>query len=107
MVSGLGGPESPVEQVLRHALEKLRTRDGVNLDRLRAGATGVAAPLLGLAAVRRYSSVHEVDLARAAVAVVGECVRDALNGSDRIVADAVLGLGVFARTYLQHGIDPR
>src|SRR6266480_2001079 len=101
-------PDSPAaEKVLCHALEKLRARDGVNLARLQAGANGVAAPLVALKAVRRYASVHDVDLAGAAVIVIGECVRDALNGTDRIVADAVLALGVFAEAYLDHGVHPR
>jgi len=102
-----GVRESPDELVLTHALEKLRMRDGLTVGRLQAGATGVAAPLVGLAAVRRYASIHDLDLAQAAHAVVAECVRDALTGSDRIVADAVLALGVFADAQHRRGIEPR
>lgn len=101
------GRESPNELVLTHALEKLRARDGLTLARLEAGATGVAAPLLSLAAVRRYASIHNLELSRAALAVVAECVRDALNGTDRIVADTVLALGVCADAQYRYGIDPR
>jgi ribokinase len=106
-MTDLGVRESPAELVLCHALEKLRARDGLTPARLRAGATGVAAPLMNLAGVRRYASVHDVDIAQAALAVVGDCARDALNITDRIVADAVLALGIFAEAYIRHGIEPR
>ena len=99
--------ESPDEQVLRHALEKLRARDGVTVPRLRATASDVAAPLLRLRTVRRYASVHGVDQFEAARAVVAECVRIELPGTHRIVADAVLAAGVFADAYARHGIEPR
>jgi ribokinase len=99
--------ESPDEQVLRHALEKLRARDGLTISRLRATASDAAAPLLRLRTVRRYANVHGVDHFEAARAVVAECVRIELPGTHRIVADAVLGSGVFADAYARHGIDPR
>ena len=95
------------EWVLCHTLEKLRTREGLRPARLRAEARGVAEPLLSLASVRRYSAVFDLDLAQAAVAVVGECVREGLNGTDRIVADAVLGLGLFLDAYREYGLDQR
>lgn len=101
------GRASPDEAVLIHVLEKLRARDGMTLRRLEAAAHGVAAPLLGLAAVRRYASLHNIGHAQAALAVVAECVRDALTGTDRIVADAVLALGVFADTNYHNAIEPR
>ena len=94
--------------VLTHALEKLRARDGVSLAHLQAaGANGTAVALLNLAAVRRYSTVHELDPPRAAVAVVAETVRDSLTGSYRLVADAILGLGIFARQYERAGVERR
>ncbi|MET0416327.1 MAG: PfkB family carbohydrate kinase [Actinoplanes sp.] len=99
--------ESADELVLCHALEKLRAREGLHPARLQAEARGVAEPLLNLAAVRRHSAVFDLDVAHAAVAVVGECVRDGLNGTDRIVADTVLGLGLFRDSYLGHGVGAR
>jgi ribokinase len=99
--------ESPDELVLMHALEKLRTRDGLTLARLRAGANGVVAPLFNLAAVRRYASSHDVDVSQAALAVITECLRDALGGTYRIVADAILAAGVSADAYRRHGIEAR
>lgn len=99
--------ESPDEQVLRHALEKLRARDGLTIARLRASASDAAAPLLRLKTVRRYANVHGVDQFEAARAVVAECVRIELPGTNRIVADAVLGAGVFADAYARHGIEAR
>ena len=93
--------------VLTHALEKLRTREGVTLARLEGEAHGVAEPLLNLTAVRRYATIHNVELSRAALAVVSECVRDGLVGSHCIVADAVLALGVFAEEHYRHFVDAR
>jgi ribokinase len=98
---------SPDELILTHALEKLRARDGVTLTRLEAAAQGVAAPLLSLSAVRRYASIHHVKLPHAALAVVVGCVRDSLIGTDRIVADAVLALGIFADANYRHAVEPR
>jgi ribokinase len=95
------------ERVLCHALEKLRAREGLRPARRRAEAKGVAEPLLSLSSVRRHSAVFDLDIAQAAVAVVGECVREGLNGTDRIVADAVLGLGLFLDAYREYGIDRR
>jgi ribokinase len=99
--------ESADELVLCHALEKLRMRGGLHPMRLRAEARAVAEPLLNLSAVRRHSAIADLDAAHAAVAVVGECVRDDLNGTERIVADGVFGLGLFRDLYLQHGISQR
>ena len=100
-------PGSADERVLCHAMEKLRAREGLRPARLRAEARGVAEPLLSLSSVRRHAAVFDLDIAQAAVALVGECVRDGLNGTDRIVADAVLGLGLFADAYRASGIDRR
>jgi ribokinase len=98
--------KSSNELVLTHTLEKLRRRDGLTLTRLEAGADEVAAPLLSLASVQRYASIHHVELARAALAVVAQCVQEALVGTDRIVADAVLALGTLDAHYRQD-VEPR
>jgi ribokinase len=98
---------SPDALVLTHALEKLRARDGLTHSRLDNSRSVEAAPLLGLAAVRRYAAVHDMELAQAALDVIRECVRESLHGSQCIVADAVLGLGTFSDTYTQNGIEPR
>ncbi len=92
---------SPDALVLTHALEKLRARDGLTHSRLDNSRSVEAAPLLGLAAVRRYAAVHDIELAQAALDVVKECVRENLHGSHCIVADAVLGLG-----YILRGLHP-
>ncbi len=88
---------SPDAIVLTHALEKLRARDGLTSSRLENSRNIESGPLLGLAAVRRYAAVHDIELSQAALDVIRECVRDNLQGSQRIVADAVLGLAVFFR----------
>jgi ribokinase len=98
---------SPDALVLTHALEKLRARDGLTHSRLDNSRSVEAAPLLGLAAVRRYAAVHDIELAQAALEVIKECVRENLRDSQRIVADAVLGVGAFSEAYGQHGIEPR
>ncbi len=99
--------ESPDALVLMHAFEKLRARDGLTPARLQAGMNGVAAPLFGLASVRRYASSHDAELPQAVVAVIAECVRDALHGTYRIVADAILAMGVCAGAQRDYGIEPR
>ena len=98
---------SPDALVLTHALEKLRARDGLTHSRLDNSRSVEAAPLLGLAAVRRYAAVHDIEPAQAALDVIGECVRESLHGSQCIVADAVLGLGAFSEAYAGHSIGPR
>ena len=98
---------SPDALVLTHALEKLRARDGLTHSRLDSSRSVEAAPLLGLAAVRRHAAVHDIELAQAALEVIKECVRESLHGSQCIVADAVLGLGTFSEAYIGNGIEPR
>ena len=98
---------SPDALVLTHALEKLRARDGLTHSRLDNSRSVEAAPLLSLAAVRRHASVHNMELAQAALDVIKECVRESLHGSQCIVADAVLGLGTFSEAYSRSGIEPR
>jgi ribokinase len=98
---------SPDAQVLTHALEKLRARDGLTHSRLENSHSIEATPLLGLAAVRRHAAIHDIELPQAALDVTRECVRDNLYESQRIVADAVLGLGIFSETYIEHDINPR
>ena len=98
---------SPDALVLIHALEKLRARDGLTHSRLDNSRSVEAAPLLGLAAVRRHAAVHNLELAQAALDVIKECVRESLHGSQCIVADAVLGLAIFSEDYTRNGIDPR
>jgi ribokinase len=98
---------SPDALVLTHALEKLRARDGLTHSRLDNSRSVEAAPLLGLAAVRRYAAVHDIELAQAALEVIKECVRENLRDSQRIVADAVLGVGAFSEAYVRHGIQQR
>ena len=93
--------------VLTHTLEKLRAREGVTLARLEGDAHGVAEPLLNLAAVRRHATIHNVERSQAALAVVSECVRDGLIGSHRIVADAVLALGIFSEEHYRHFVEAR
>jgi ribokinase len=100
----MGSPPDALH--LTHALEKLRARDGLTSARLGV-QNGDAAALLRLGAVRRYAAVHDLNLAEAAVEVIKECVRENLHDSERIVADAILGLGAFSETYANHRIYPQ
>jgi ribokinase len=98
---------SPEALLLAHALEKLRAREGVTDTRLVNSHSAEAALVLNLAAVQRHAAVRKIELAQAALEVIKECVREDLNGSDSIVADAVLGLGTFSDTYASRDIEPR
>ena len=82
-------------------------REGLTVARLDAGRNAAALPLLSLAAVRRYAEVHDVEIAQATVDVVSQCVRDGLSGSQRIVADVVLGLGVLSDLFDGNGLNAR
>jgi hypothetical protein len=93
--------------VLTHALEKLRARERLTLERLDTNHSADAAPLLALAAVRRYAGVHDVELSQAALDVIYECIRGSLTGSQPIVAhlaaaDALLLTFEIPRETLQH-----
>jgi ribokinase len=93
--------------LLASVLEKLRTHDGLTIARLHAGRSGIAAPLMELAATRRFATVHELDLASAAYDLVANCVRDDLHGTQQIVADAILALGLHTDTHARAGIEER
>lgn len=93
--------------LLASVLEKLRTHDGLTVARLQAGRSGIAAPLLELAATRRFARVHELDLASAAFDLVAHCARDDLTGTQQIVADAILALGLHAQALADGGIEER
>ncbi|MFI6680411.1 PfkB family carbohydrate kinase [Kribbella sp. NPDC050470] len=93
--------------LLASVLEKLRTHDGLTVARLHATRTGIAAPLMELAATRRFATVHELDVASAAFDLVATCVRDDLHGTQQIVADAILALGLHADNHSQAGIEDR
>ena len=99
--------ESPDPRLIRHALEKLRGRDGLTAARLLASQNADEAALLELGTVRRYAAVSNVDLPQAAVEVIKECVCENLQGSDRVVADAIFGLGAFADVYADRHVDAR
>jgi ribokinase len=93
--------------LLASVLEKLRTHDGLTVGRLHANRTGIAAPLIDLAATRRFATVHELDLANAAFDLVANCVRDDLQGTQQLVADAILALNLHSDALARAGIDGR
>lgn len=99
--------ETPDARVLTHVLEKMRARNGLSAARLQNSRDDDAAPLLGLAATHRYATVHDVGLHDAALAVVAECIKETVDGTHRIVADAILGLGVFSEEFERNGLDDK
>ena len=99
--------ETPDARVLTHVLEKMRARNGLSAARLQNSRDDDAAPLLGLAATHRYATVHDVTLHDAALAVVAECIKETVDGTHRIVADAILGLGVFSEEFAHGGLDEK
>lgn len=98
--------ESPDALILVHVLEKLRARDGLTLARLQTGREE-AASLLRLHATQRFADVHQVSLPAAAIGVVSHCVLETIDGTQRIVADTILALGLFTDRYRQHRIEDR
>ncbi len=83
--------DAAVEGV-RNVFLKLRTRSGLNVERL--GATEVDVALLAdLPIVRRYVSEHAVSTEQAIVDVVTR-VAATLDPADLLIADATLALGV-------------
>jgi sugar/nucleoside kinase (ribokinase family) len=97
--------EPPNALVLTHVLEKLRGRDGLTLARLQDDRSQVSSPLLQLHASQRFANVHAVDLPTAVHGVVCQCVLETIDGTHRIVADAILALGLFAEQYSIYGIE--
>ncbi|WBQ02294.1 PfkB family carbohydrate kinase [Kribbella sp. CA-293567] len=94
--------------VLTHALEKLRARDGLVLERLQTTTRkSDVAPLLRLPLVQNFAALQDIDPALAALQVVAQCVRDTTDGTHQIVADAILGLGVLEDAYSLYGLDNR
>ena len=102
-VGAVDGDREPGLRLLQHCLEKLRTRDGINPIRLQVNRD--AGPLLELSAVRRFAHLHTIDTAAAALHVTRYCTRHLLEGTDRIVADAVLSLSVLREAYESAGLD--
>jgi ribokinase len=93
-------------RLLASMLEKLRTHDGLTLDRLSSDRAGLTAPLLDLVATRRYATAHHLDdPAVAAFRLVVSCVRDDLEGTQQIIADSILGLRLHLDAYTAAGLD--
>lgn len=99
--------EPPSALVLTHVLQKLRGRGGLTVARLKDDRGRDTAPLLQLHATLRFANVHKVDLASAAFGVVSQCVLETIDGTHRIVADAILALELFSEQYLSHGVEER
>lgn len=99
--------DTPDPRVLTHVLEKMRARNGLSAGRLQNSRDDDTSALLGLAATHRYATVHDVELHEAALAVVAECILETVAATHRIVADAVLGLGVFSDEFSRHGVEAK
>jgi ribokinase len=84
-------PDAAVDGV-RNVFLKLRTRSGLSVERLSATEVDVVL-LADLPAVRRYAREHAVSTDQAIVDVVTRFTAD-LEPTDRLIADAVLALGL-------------
>ena len=90
--------------VLLHILEYFRSTGGLTFSGLQFCPEELAAPLLDLAMVRRYSLVHDVALETSALAVVAQCARE-LRPTDQIVIDAALSFRLHSERYARSGIS--
>jgi ribokinase len=82
---------------LRAALESLRTRSGLTVDRLRATELTVA-PLLELDVVRQVERMQQLSPEEALVAVVRGAAAQ-LDVADLLIVDAALALGLVAESF--------
>ncbi|MGW7679680.1 PfkB family carbohydrate kinase [Kribbella sp. NPDC054772] len=83
----------------------LRKNQGLKQSRLTEERAG---NLLGSAAVQTVMSRGGVgDRTEAAVQVVTEAIGKLPSLSDQVIADAILGLGLFLATYAEHAVDHR
>ncbi len=87
-----GDEQSAKTLLLASVLEKLRTHAGLTIDRLRSDGTGLAAPLLDLAANGHLDGAPDPDPAVTAFQLVTDCVREDLHGIQQVVADVILAL---------------
>lgn len=99
--------DSPDAAVVVHAFEKLRGRDGITLARLQNGRNEGVARLLGVASIRNHASVQGIAPADAALQILTRCTAEMGDATHRIVADAVLALGVLSDLYSQQGLEER
>ncbi|TDU86627.1 ribokinase [Kribbella voronezhensis] len=97
-------PGSSDASYLVPIFESLRKYEGLKPTRLVGNRI---QPLLRLAAVQNHVASTGEEPATAAVHVVVEQVQKLVDVSDRLVADAVLGLGIFADAYLSHQVPKR
>jgi ribokinase len=97
-------PDTSEAVVVALALQKLRMRGGLVASRLRDAGDG---SLLRLPSVLAHAARHEVEPPEAALQVISKAIRELANGTHRIVADSVLGAGLLADAYVEHGFDDR
>lgn len=93
------GPMSGVDGV-RSVLVRLRTRSGLNADRLHSTEVDVA-PLLDLPIVRQVIRTTDTHAAEAAVEAV-RMIAGQLDATDLVVVDVVLSLGILSARFADH-----
>jgi ribokinase len=102
-----GGEDSAAEvELLLHSLERLRTREGLELVRLQGAGREAARPLTSLPAVLRLVRQYGLDEAHATMHVVTYCIAELLGTTDRVVADVVLAARVMRELYASAGLPP-
>src|SRR5690348_14394250 len=93
------GPMSGVDGV-RSVLVRLRTRSGLNADRLHSTEVDVA-PLLDLPIVRQVVRTTGAPVSEAAVDAV-RVIASQLEATDLVVVDVVLSLGILSARFADH-----
>lgn len=85
--------------------EALRRYDGLTAKHLQTAR--VAPPLLRLPVVQNQAVQTGHKPADAAIEVIAEQIQDLDTVTDRIIADAILKLGIYLETYRSHNVSQR
>src|SRR5690242_6653755 len=104
-MSETDGPRPAEPSILVSVFESLRRFDGLTSKHLQSARA--APPLLRLPVVQNEAVRSGNTPAEAAVEVVVEHVPQLASVTDRVIADAILNLGIYLGLYRQHDISRR
>lgn len=90
--------------VLASAFESLRGRGGLTIERLSKGKDRQVDHLLAVVA-DKFENEPPGPIQEVALEMIVDCVKDRLVGEEQVIADAVLGLGIFVETYARKDIE--
>jgi ribokinase len=98
--------QGPTEaSLLVPVFESLRRYDGLTAKRLQSAR--VAQPLLRLTAVQNQAVRSGSRPAEAAIEVIVEQIQHLESVTDRMIADAILNLGIYLKLYRKHKLSTR